>query len=94
MNVPLDDELKGSEVRLWQLIEARTHPGADKKQIDERVWDLFGEDWAVMFTDLSGFSRHTAAFGIIHFLQVIFEKKRLLLPIVQANTAAGPATAP
>ena len=38
-----------------------------------------------MFTDLSGFSRQVAAFGIIHFLQVIFEKKRLLLPIVAAH---------
>jgi len=26
-----------------------------------------------------------AAFGIIHFLQIIFEKKRLLLPIVAAH---------
>ena len=35
-----------------------------------------------MFTDLSGFSRKTAKFGITHFLQVIHEKKKLLLPIV------------
>ena len=53
--------------------------------IDQRIWDLFGDEWAIMFTDLSGFSRAVAAFGIIHFLQVIFEKKRLLLPIVAAH---------
>src|SRR5438309_8138261 len=76
------DGLKGSEARLWGLVEARMRAGADTKRIDERIWDLFGEDWAIMFTDLSGFSRQVAAFGIIHFLQVIFEKKRLLLPIV------------
>jgi len=75
-------DLKGSEERLWSLVEARTRPGADTAKIDQRIWDLFGEDWAIMFTDLSGFSRQVAAFGIIHFLQVIFEKKRLLLPIV------------
>jgi class 3 adenylate cyclase len=74
--------LKGSEVRLWQLVEERTQPGADKKRIDQRIWDLFGEDWAVMFTDLSGFSRQVAAFGIIHFLQIIHEQNRILLPIV------------
>src|SRR6184192_4155179 len=78
-------ELKGSEERLWALVEARTRPGADTQKIDERIWDLFGEDWAIMFTDLSGFSRQVAAFGIIHFLQVIYEKKRLLLPIVAAH---------
>ncbi len=80
-----DDELKGSEVRLWNLIEQRARPGADTARIDQRIWDLFGEEWAVMFTDLAGFSRQVAAFGIIHFLQEIFEQKRLLLPIVAAR---------
>ncbi len=85
MPFPTDDDLKGSEVRLWHLIEERTRPGADKERIDERIWDLFGEEWTVMFTDLSGFSRNVAAFGIIHFLQVILEQKKLLLPIVVAH---------
>lgn len=80
-----DAHLKGSEVRLWKLIEERCAPDADVEVIDKRIWDLFGEDWAVMFTDLSGFSRAVAAFGIIHFLQIIYEQKRLLLPIVQRN---------
>lgn len=77
--------LKGSETRLWKLIEERCAPGADVKRIDERIWDLFGEEWAILFTDLSGFSRQVAAFGIIHFLQVIFEQKKLLLPIAAAH---------
>ncbi len=77
-----DELMMGSERRLWQLIEERTLPGADLARIDQRIWDLFGEDWAVMFTDLAGFSRQTAAFGIIHFLQIIHEQKKMLLPIV------------
>jgi adenylate cyclase len=80
-----DAELKGSEVRLWRLIEERTRPDADVKAIDQRIWDLFGEEWAIMFTDLAGFSRQVEAFGIIHFLQVIFEQKRMLLPIVSRH---------
>jgi adenylate cyclase len=82
MSYESDHDLKGSEVRLWQLVEERCAVDADVKRIDQRIWDLFGEDWAIMFTDLSGFSRQVAAFGIIHFLQIIFEQKRLLLPIV------------
>jgi class 3 adenylate cyclase len=78
----VDDRLKGSEARLWALIDERLAPGADKRSIDQRIWDLFGEDWAVMFTDLSGFSRRVAEFGIIHFLQVLYEQKRLLSPVV------------
>jgi len=74
--------LKGSEARLWHLIDERGQPGADRAAIDRRIWDLFGETWAVMFTDLAGFSRRVAEFGIIHFLQVIREQQRLLLPVV------------
>ena len=74
--------LKTSEQRLWALIAERTRAGADVAAIDRRIWDLFGEPWAVMFTDLSGFSRQVEAFGILHFLQIIYEHKKLLDPIL------------
>jgi class 3 adenylate cyclase len=74
-----------SQDRLERLIEERLKPGADKQRIDERIWDLFGEDWAVMFTDLSGFSRRVAEFGIIHFLQTIHEAQRILVPVIEAH---------
>lgn len=74
-----------SEDRLESLIRARLEPGADRQEIDERIWDLFGEDWSVMFTDLSGFSRRVAEFGIIHFLQTIYESQRLLLPVIEGH---------
>jgi hypothetical protein len=38
-------------------------PGADRTAVDKRIWDLFGERWAIMYTDLSGFSRRVAEFG-------------------------------
>jgi adenylate cyclase len=72
-----------SEDRLEKLIADRLKPGADKETIDKRIWDLFGEEWCVMATDLSGFSRHVAKFGIIHFLQTIHESERLLIPIIE-----------
>lgn len=77
--------LSASEDRLEKLIAERLVPGADKAQIDARIWDLFGEDWAVMFTDLAGFSSGVASFGIIHFLQVILESQRLLIPAIDAH---------
>jgi class 3 adenylate cyclase len=73
-----------SEDRLEKLIEERLSPGADKRRIDERIWDLFGENWCVMFTDLSGFSRNVAEFGIIHFLQTIYESERILIPVIES----------
>jgi adenylate cyclase len=80
-----DTELKSSSARLWKLVEERARVGADIKVIDQRIWDLFGEEWSVMFTDLAGFSRQVARFGIIHFLQVMLEQKQLLLPIVEQH---------
>ncbi|MDY7016052.1 MAG: adenylate/guanylate cyclase domain-containing protein [Cyanobacteriota bacterium] len=71
--------------RLSQLIDERLAPGADKAQIDARIWDLFGEEWAVMFTDLSGFSRFVAEFGIIHFLQIIYESQRIFSPCIDKH---------
>ena len=72
-----------SEDRLQKLIEERLAPAADKEAIDRRIWDLFGEEWCIMATDLSGFSRGVAEFGIIHFLQTIFESERILVPVVE-----------
>ena len=80
-----DEGLKASQHRLWKLVEERCAPGANVAQLDQRIWDLFGEDWAIMFTDLSGFSRHVSEFGIVHFLQVIHEQRKLLLPIVDSH---------
>jgi adenylate cyclase len=79
------ESLKSSSTRLWKLVAERTQTGADVAAIDQRIWDLFGEEWAVLFTDLAGFSRQVARFGIIHFLQIIFEKQRLLLPVIERH---------
>ena len=72
-----------SEDRLEKLIQKRLKPDANKELIDKRIWDLFGEVWCVMFTDLAAFSRKVATYGIIHFLQTIYESQRLLVPIIE-----------
>ena len=76
-------ELNNSQKELQRLVFARTKPGADKEKIDAQIWDKFGEEWCVMFTDLSGFSRGTEKFGIIHFLQVILESQRIMFPLIE-----------
>ena len=80
-----DHDLGTSEQRLWRSIEERCRHDADTEAIDRRIFDLFGERWAILFTDLSGFSRRVAEFGIIHFLQIVYEQKKLLLPIVEEH---------
>ena len=74
-----------SEDRLQKLMTERLQPDADREAIDRRIWDLFGEEWCVMATDLAGFSRGVAEFGIIHFLQTIYEAERMLIPVVESH---------
>lgn len=75
-------QLGVGEQRLWRLVAERCEDSADLATIDKKIWDLFGERWAIMFTDLSGFSRGVESFGIIHFLQVIYEHNALVAPII------------
>jgi len=70
---------------LQKLMTERLQPGADREAVDQRIWDEFGEEWCVMATDLSGFSRGVAEFGIIHFLQTIYEAERILVPVVESH---------
>ena len=74
-----------SQDRLEKLIRARLEAGADKALVDRKIWDLSGERWAVMFTGLSGFPRQVDEFGIIHFLQTIYESHRILVPVIEQH---------
>jgi adenylate cyclase len=89
--MPLSHQVQtgASQDRLERLIQERLKLDRKeveaKAQIDRRIWNLFGERWAVMFTDLSGFSRLAADFGIIHFLQTICESHRILIPCIEEH---------
>jgi class 3 adenylate cyclase len=77
-----DELLTRDEHELWDMIAERARPGVDVAALDARLWRRFGETLAVMFTDLSGFSRQVEKFGILHFLQIIHEQKSLLSPVI------------
>lgn len=74
------------QARLNKLLAERAQRGSDRSAIDAQIWDLYGETWAVMFTDLAGFSRHVASFGVTHFLQVIYESFRTHIPIIEQHS--------
>ncbi len=76
--------LKTTDERFWQLIAERQRArGEDATALDERIWDLYGDEWSIMFTDLAGFSRRVETFGIIEFLTLILEQREQLLPVVE-----------
>ncbi|MDX1682288.1 MAG: adenylate/guanylate cyclase domain-containing protein [Phycisphaeraceae bacterium] len=73
------------QARLNKLLAGRAEGESDREAIDAKIWELYGERWAVMFTDLAGFSRRSDNFGVIHFLQVIYESFRLYLPVIEEH---------
>ena len=70
------------ELLLSERLDLKDEP-EKQKVIDQRIWDLFGEQWCIMFTDLSGFSKNAERFGIIHFLQTIKEAEKIYTPVVK-----------
>jgi adenylate cyclase len=84
-SVAMGTHLKTTEERFWALIAERRREGADRTAVDQRIWDLYGDEWSIMFTDLAGFSRRVDAFGIIEFLELILEQREQLQPVIAAH---------
>jgi adenylate cyclase len=84
-----DPKLRCPELTAFEaLIEQRLSALREKRStqaVDAEIWTQYGQRSAVMFTDLAGFSRGVAEFGILHFLQVILESHRLFVPIIEAH---------
>jgi len=58
-------------------------PGIRAK-IEKTLWENFGEEQAVFVLDMSGFSRLTRKFGIIHYLSMVRRMQLTTGPIVQS----------
>ena len=74
--------LEDDEQRLKCLLDERSSTVVDREVIEKKIWDLFGERWAIMFTDLVGFSRSVDSYGIIHFLNSIYSSRKIFRPII------------
>ena len=70
-----------SRAVIEHLIQQRLLHNADISAIDAQIWRLFGEQWAILYTDLVGFSRKVERFGIVHFLQIIYQSRQMFEPI-------------
>jgi adenylate cyclase len=71
--------------RLRSLLRERLAPGADRGTVDRRIWEAFGTELCVLMTDLAGFSRGVAEHGIIHYLQILEESARVLVPVIEQH---------
>ena len=66
-----------SQARLESMLRESLRPGADKNAVYERIWNVFGEEWAVMFTDFAGFTRADLALGTPRSLALVYAAQML-----------------
>ena len=55
-----------------------------RKKIEASLWESFGEEQAVFVLDMSGFSRLTRKYGIIHYLSMVRRMQLTSGPIVRS----------
>jgi class 3 adenylate cyclase len=55
-----------------------------RTKIEKSLWETYGEEQAVFVLDMSGFSRLTRKYGIIHYLSMVRRMQLTTGPIVQS----------
>ncbi|MBD0369885.1 MAG: adenylate/guanylate cyclase domain-containing protein [Pyrinomonadaceae bacterium] len=77
-----------TRTELNKLLQERNEYPDRAKQIDAEIRETFGETYAVMVMDMSGFSRLTLKHGIIHFLAMIHRMNQITMPTVDEHDGA------
>ena len=57
---------------------------AERKIIETALWEAYGQEQAVFVLDMSGFSRLTRKYGIIHYLSMVRRMQLTTGPIVKS----------
>lgn len=57
----------------------------ERRETEARLWEIYGRHCAVFVSDLSGFSRLTEKYSIVHFLAMIHQCRRLLRPVITSH---------
>lgn len=55
-----------------------------RKNIEEKLWQEFGEEHAVFVLDMSGFSLLTRKYGIVHYLSMVKRMQLTTEPIIDS----------
>ncbi len=76
-----------AEARLWELLSAREAAESDDRReaMENEIRETFSKRQAVIFTDMSGFSKITRDLGIVHFLGLIHRMREMCLPHVHKH---------
>jgi class 3 adenylate cyclase len=76
---------KRTREKLNKLLQERNEQPSRAAEVDEKIRQAFGETLAIMVMDMSGFSKQTIRYGIIHFLAKIHRMHSIVVPAVEAH---------
>src|SRR5947209_5496396 len=76
---------KRTKARIEKFLQERNEHPERAAEIDARIRKVFGETLAVFVMDMSGFSRQTLRYGIIHFLAQIHRMHSIATPVVEGH---------
>jgi len=70
---------------LDKLLNERVEHPERSKAIDAKIKKTFEKKVAILVLDMSGFSRLTQRYGIIHYLAMIRRMRRVVAPVIAKN---------
>jgi adenylate cyclase len=74
---------KRFEKLLLKYAENNTKSG--RKNIEQQLWRRFGAHKTVFVMDMSGFSRLTQKYGIVHYLSMVHRMQLVTQPIIEQH---------
>lgn len=66
------------------LMYAQADTKAAQDEIEKVLWQEFGTKKAVLVMDMSGFSRLTQKYGIVHYLSMVLRMQLTSQPVIEA----------
>ena len=70
-----------------KLQELSAYPDT-QRETEKCIWDKFGCEYAVMFTDMAGFSSETSSRGILSALTRVYIAQEILAAAIEQNEGA------
>ena len=71
-----------NRANLESLLQERNEHPERMAEIDAKINETFRQNYAILVMDMSGFSRTTVRYGIIHFLAMIHRMQGIVKPII------------
>jgi adenylate cyclase len=59
--------------------------GEEARRFDEAIWTSRGTNGAILVTDLTGFTKTTKIYGILHFLAIFRRCEQTCVPIIERH---------